>query len=265
METLTQLAPVRITADTWALPAWCPLPGMGVLPMNSFLIRGAQPTLVDAGPSPLADDLLAQLGTLVDLDDLRWIWLTHTDPDHVGAVDKLLAAAPRARVVTTFLGVGKMGLHRPLPPERPWLVNPGQRLDIGDRSLVALRPPVYDAPETIAAFDPTTRALFSADCFGALLHGPADTAGAVPAGDLRDGMLTWASIDAPWLEDLREDGYGRALEAVRRLEPTHVLGGHLPPAEGLVGRLLENLAAARGRPGFVGPDQAAVEALHHGG
>lgn len=39
-------------------------------------------------------------------------------------------------MITTFLGMGKMGLHG-LPVERVHLLNPGQRLAVGDRELVA--------------------------------------------------------------------------------------------------------------------------------
>lgn len=265
METLTQLDPIRVAPDTFALPAWCPIPGLGVLPMSSFLIRGAEPVLVDTGPGPLSAAFMERLAGLMDPADLRWVWLTHTDPDHVGALEAVLAAAPRARVVTTFLGVGKMSLHRPLPPERVYLLNPGQRLDVGDRSLLALRPPVYDAPETIAAFDARTRVLFAADTFGTLMDAPVETAAELPDTALRDGMLTWAAIDAPWLEQVDGVRFAAALGALRRLGPEVVLSAHLPPATGMIDTLLAHLAGARGQAPFVGPDQAAVEAMQAAG
>jgi flavorubredoxin len=259
MDTPTQLAPLEIAADTFVLPAYMPLPGMGVLPMSSFLIRGEHPVLVDTGPGPLADELVADLETLVDLDDLDWIWLTHTDPDHIGAVSRLLERAPNARVVTTFLGAGKMGLHTPIPPERTYLINPGQSLAVGDRELRALRPPVFDAPETIAPFDTRTGAFFAADCFGTLMAEPVPSADALTREALRDGMVTWASIDAPWLEMIDESRFDDALKTIARLEPSVVLGSHVPPATGMTERLIECLGAARGVTPFVGPDQAAVE------
>lgn len=261
MDIPTQLEPACVAPDTFALGAYFPIPGLGLLPMNAFLIRGAEPVLVDTGCGPLRDVFMERLAALIDLADLRWVWLTHTDPDHVGAVEAVLAAAPRARVVTNFLGVGKMDLHRPLPPDRVYLLNPGQRLDVGDRSLVALRPPVYDAPETTAAFDPRTRALFSADCFGCLVQAPAETAADLPDAALREGMLTWAGVDAPWLEHAEEAGFSASLAAVEHLAPEIILSAHLPPARGMAGTLLGHLAAARGRPPFVGPDQAAFEAM----
>ena len=41
------------------------------------------------------------------------------DRDHTGALMQLLAEAPNARVVTSFVSVGIMGVgNEPIPPER---------------------------------------------------------------------------------------------------------------------------------------------------
>lgn len=237
------LDPIEAAPDVFVLPAWFPLPGLGILPMSSFLIRGPRSVLIDSGPGMLSADLLDRLGALIDLEDLAYLWLTHTDPDHTGAVQPVLRAAPRAKVVTTFLGMGKMGLRDPLPTERVHLLSPGEALDLGGRQLHALRPPAYDAPETIGAFDPRTRTFFAADAFAALLDAPKDSAAAVPAARLREGMAAWAGIDTPWLALTGQERFARTLDAVRRLDARHVLSSHLPPASGLTGELLEHLAA----------------------
>ena len=258
------MAPTRTVApDTLALSAWLPVPGFGVLPVNAFLIRGAEPTLVDTGLSALREPFMTALRTAIDPAELRWIWITHMDPDHLGNLEAVLAEAPRARVVTTFLGMGKMGLHG-LPGERAHLLNPGQRLAAGDRELLAVVPPSFDAPETTGLLDTRTRALFSADCFGALMHEPADSAAAIAPGALRDGMVTWATVDAPWLDLVDTGRHDAALERIRRLDPALVLGGHLPPAAGMTATLLAHLAAARAAPPFEGPDHAALERLMEG-
>jgi glyoxylase-like metal-dependent hydrolase (beta-lactamase superfamily II) len=261
MNSITSSDPIQVAPDTFVFPSFFPLPGLGVLPVNSFLIRAKQPVLVDTGLAALSEDFVSRLGQLLDFADLRWVWLTHTDHDHIGAIEEVLAKAPNARVVTTYLGMGKMSLHSPLPPERVYLLNPGQELDVGDRKLFALRPPVYDAPETTALFDPMTRALFSADCFGALVQSPAESAAQLTPNDLREGMVTWASVDAPWLESINEDAFDRSVAALEKLAPRYVLGGHLPPAEDMSDKLAGYLRSARGVAPFVGPDQAAMEAM----
>jgi glyoxylase-like metal-dependent hydrolase (beta-lactamase superfamily II) len=261
MEAPTMMTPIRIGADTAVLPAYVPIPGMGVLPVNAFVIRAAQPVLVDTGLAALQEDFLSRLASVVALEDLRWIWLTHVDPDHVGAIERVLAAAPRARVVTTFLGMGKMGLHRPLPPERVYLLNPGQELDVGDRRLVAMRPPTFDAPETTGLLDSRTRVLFTSDCFGALLSSPAESAAEIPPAALRDGIVTWTTVDSPWLHGADAGLLAGALREFRDLDPAVVLSSHLPPAEGLTDSLLGHVEASRTATPFQGPDQAALVAM----
>ncbi len=248
-----------VTADTDLLPAYVPLPGLGLVPTNAFLIRAAEPVLVDAGVVAVADDFMRVLRSRIAVEDIRWLWLTHTDADHIGAVDAVLAEAPQAKVVTTYLGLGKMGLRRALPPERIYLLNPGQALDVGDRQLVAIRPPTFDAPETTALFDSRTKTLFSADSFGALLPSTYAEARAIPEKQLKDGVISWATIDAPWLPLVAADAFGATLKAVSDLAPASVLSSHLPPASGeLLAALLGYLDAARLAPRFVGPDQAAL-------
>jgi hypothetical protein len=249
-----------VAPDTEALLAYMPVPGYGVLPVNAFVIRAAEPVLVDTGLASLCTDFMAKLRSVVDPADLRWIWITHTDPDHVGNLEAVMTEAPAARVVTTYLGMGKMGLQQ-LPLDRVYLLNPGQCLNAGDRHLAAITPPTFDAPETTGLLDIKTRTLFSADCFGALMSEPADTASDIAADALREGCLTWSSVDAPWLPMVDTAELGRALDGIAALEATTVLSAHLPPAPGMTQTLLGYLAEARRTPRFVGPDQTALEQM----
>lgn len=253
-----------IDDDTELLGTWVPIPGLGTLAVNSFIIRAREPVLIDAGIVAMGEPWFATIAAAIDPSEIRWIWLTHTDADHVGALAALLEAAPHARVVTTFLGMAKLGLRAELTPERAWLVNPGQTLDVGDRKLVAVTPPTFDAPETTAVFDGKTRTLFSADCFGAVLSAAAESANDIGDADLDAGLGLWTSVDAPWLGGVRDDAYGAALRRFTALEPATVLSSHLPPAPGMISRLSASLDRARRAPPFVGPDQAALMASHPG-
>jgi len=122
-------------------------------------------------------------------------------------------------------------------------------------------PPCFDAPETIALFDHKTRYLFSADCFGALTEQPVETLNDIPVDALRDGCITWATVDAPWLHRVEPGLFQTSLNAIQLLNPEVILSAHLPPAEHMTQRLLGYLAEAHRAPVFVGPDQQALERM----
>ncbi len=231
-------------SDLWSvLPSWLPVPGMGGLPVNSFLFKGREPVLVDTGLGMLGDQFQLALTNEIDPEDLRWIWVSHMDPDHVGNLARVLEIAPNAKVVTNFLGMGKMNLAG-LDVSRVHLLNPGDCLELSDRTFVPVRPPYYDAPETIGFFDPKDRVFFAADAFGALLPDPVAEICEVSGETLRDGLVGWSSIDAPWLTAIDQQTLRRTLKSVERLDPEVVLSGHLPLARGGVETLTRHVANA---------------------
>jgi flavorubredoxin len=251
----------KVNSDIDILPSALPLPGLGIVPVNAFVLHAKQPVLIDTGLHQDHDAFMAALESVIDPSDLKWIWLTHPDQDHIGSLHTLVERYPNIRVITTYLGFGILSLSKPLPPDRVYFLNPGQSLDVGDRKLVCSRPPTFDSPATTSLFDTKSRCLFSSDSFGALLQAPAEEAYAIPAAALRDGQVLWATVDAPWLHKVDPSKFAETLKEIRALDPTVVLSAHLPPARAMLPRLLETLALTPGSAPFAGPDQAAFEAM----
>ena len=254
-----------LTRDVTVLQDAMEIPGLGVLPVNAFLLNGAQPMLVDTGLPQSREAFLAALGGLVDPADLRWIWISHPDRDHMGALYELIELAPQARIVTTYAGMGIASIDRPLPIDRVYLLNPGQQLDLGDRTLTCLRPPLFDSPVTTGFVDSATGTVFSSDCFGAPLPslelaGAADVS-EIPAADLEQGQRLWASVDSPWISWLDAGVFDASLAPWRALDPELLLCTHLPPATGRAGEFLDRVATLPGTAPFEGPDQEALEAI----
>jgi flavorubredoxin len=236
--------------------------GFGNLAINAFVIHASEPVLVDTGAVVESDEFVTTLRSVIDPEDLRWIWLTHTDFDHIGSLHRLLEMNERLRVVTSFLGVGIMSLAAPLPMDGVYLVNPGQMVDVGDRTLTAVRPPAFDNPITTGLRDDRTGILFSSDCFGALLDEVPECAEDLSDEALREGQVFWATVDSSWLHKVDRAVFASELDRLRALEPTMVLSSHLPAAQGSsIERLLGALAAVPDAPAFVGPDQAALELM----
>ncbi|MFW6090238.1 MAG: MBL fold metallo-hydrolase [Actinomycetota bacterium] len=257
--------PFAATRDVHVIPTLWPVPNVGFLPMNAFLIRAQEPVLVDTGAGVLSDQFIDALSSIIDLNELRWIWLTHEDRDHTGSLSRLLEEVPHARVIADFFAIGRMMPDQPFPLHRLHAVTPGDRVTVGDRDLVTVRPPVFDSPSTTGVLDDSSGALFSSDCFGSPLP-TYDEAAVRSIADLdprtvSQGQAGWATADSPWVLSVDRQIFARSLDQVRRLEPTAVFSSHLPPAHSQTEALLTNLAAAPDAEPPRGTTQAELEAL----
>jgi len=254
-------SPRRVTEDIHVLPSYFPMPGFGLVPVNAFVLKAMQPVLIDTGLHQDGADFMNGLRSVIDPSDLRWLWLTHPDQDHVGSLRTLMQEVPHLRLVTTFLGYGILSLFEQIPLDRVYLLNPGESLDVGDRRLTAYKPPTFDNPATTGFYDSKSGALFSSDCFGALVNAPADEAEAIGADELRRGQVLWTSIDSPWLHKVDQRKFAAELGVVREMDPKVVLSSHLPPASSLTQTFLSSLASVPDAQPFVGPNQAALEMM----
>lgn len=253
----------KLTPDVTLLSDHTEIPGIGFLPINSFVIHAEEPVVVDTGLSRPDRDFLADLAEVIDPADVRWIWLTHPDRDHTGGLWQLLEAAPNARLVTTFLGVGILSLQWQVPMDRVHLLNPGQSLNVGDRKLTGYRPPLFDNPATVGFLDSSSGAFFSSDCFGGPMASPEIASGpdAAAATDLESAMLLWSAVDSPWVHTVDPVKFRATIDPIRALNPSGIFSTHLPPAIGMNDTLFRHVTAAPDGPAFVGPDQAVLEAI----
>lgn len=214
------------------LPANFPIPGIGVLPINAYVLRAEEPVLIDTGVGVDQADFVDAVSSIIDLPALKWVWLTHDDADHTGNIARIFELAPNARLVTNAFSAMRMATWWQVPLDRVHAIRPGDTVDLGDRTLRAVPPPVYDSPLSIGAVDESTGALFSVDAFGALLPEPTENVADVPPEALAGGMVGWALSDSPWVHMVDRQQFSGALDRVRNLQPTHVFSSHLPAASG---------------------------------
>src|SRR3954451_3561247 len=99
---------VQRLGDITALSDKAEIPGFGVLPVNAFVLHAEQPMLIDTGMPVSRAEFHYALGSAIDIADIRSIWLSHPDRDHMGALFDVLAAAPAARLVKTSSAVGSI-------------------------------------------------------------------------------------------------------------------------------------------------------------
>lgn len=249
-------SPYQASSDVHVLPTTLPLGPDGVVTVNGFVLNAEEPVLVDTGIAQDTEEFLQVVDTVVGLDRLRWIWLTHDDADHTGSIRRVLAAAPQATLVTHAMNAMRMSTWWPVPLERVHAIRPGDRLHVGDRTLRAVAPPLYDNPMSVGFLDEAEGGLFCVDSFGAVIPEPTQDAGQIPHDALAGGMLAWSVMDSPWSTMMDRAKFEPVLDGVRRLQPSQIFSAHLPAASGAsIGRFLDVLATA--------PDADMIPAPSH--
>lgn len=253
--------PIRIADDTFALPSTMAIPGVGLLNVAPLVIRGSEPVLVDTGPPIQRDEYLAAVFSLVEPEEVRWIFLSHDDRDHSGNLIPLLERCPNARLLTTFVGVGRMGEEWTLPLNRVVLVNDGESFSVGDRTLTAIRPPFFDCPGTRGLWDSSTGLYYSVDSFGAPTPVACEEVGDVPEDAYQVGFDWFNRINHPWHEMTDPTKVATAIDRIRRLDATVIASYHGPVARNRSEQLCDMLAAIPAMQPLSLPTQADLEAM----
>jgi flavorubredoxin len=196
--------------------------------VNSLVVLAQQPAIIDTCYPPLAEAFLSALQSLIDPVSVAYVGITHADPDHTGALVALLELASNAKVLTNEMGRGKLMGDFGLPTERFQLVNPGDSVDLGDRTLTAHWVPLFDQPETMGFFDERTRVLYSSDCFGAVIPAPVGFADEVETTDYREGFLYWNQSNHHWVHLADPAKFATEVNAIRQLDPRAIVSSHGP-------------------------------------
>ncbi|MEA2826957.1 MAG: hypothetical protein QOG43_1396 [Actinomycetota bacterium] len=261
--TLSMEDPILVAEDTWVLPTPFPLP-LGILYINTMVIKGAEPVLVDTGAPVFREEYLSRAFNLVDPEDVKWIFLSHDDRDHSGNLMQVLDLCPNARLVTNFTGIGRMGEEWDLPLHRVLIANNGDRFDVGDRELVAIRPPFFDSPATRGLWDTRTGLYFGADAFGAVIPESCTDARDVDPDTYRDGFNWFNRANHPWHVLTDPAKIEAEVDIIRRLDPKVLVSTHGPVARDISQQLCDMLAAVSTMDPLPMPDQAFLDLLLSG-
>ncbi len=226
--------PTKVAADTWVIHSVQEALGQPLFVyLNSMVILGAEPMIVDTGTIANREQWLEDVFSLVEPEDVRWIFLSHDDVDHTGNLDQVMDACPNAKLVCNWAMVERHTNCFEFPLARCRWIMDGDTLDIGDRQLLARRPPVYDSPTTRGLFDPTTGVYWSVDTFATPLPDP-DLGVADLDPEFWDFGLALFALGAvsPWLSLVDGDKYAAYVDQTQGLDIKTVAACHSPVIEG---------------------------------
>jgi flavorubredoxin len=131
---------------------------------NQYLIDDEQPLLFHTGPRAMFSMVAEAIESITPLAGLRWITFGHIEADECGAMNNLLAAAPRSEVAHG--GLGCMVSLNDLADRPPVALQDGQTIELGRHRVRHIDTPhVPHAWEARVLYEETTGTLLCGDLF----------------------------------------------------------------------------------------------------
>ena len=131
---------------------------------NAYLVKGSDKTaLLDTVEPHMVEELMGQLE---GFDKIDYIVSHHAEQDHSGAIPRVLEKFPKARVVTNPKAKEMLLDLLRIPEESFLVVEDGEKLSLGNKTLQFFYTPWVHWPETMVTYLAEDRILFSCDFFG---------------------------------------------------------------------------------------------------
>jgi len=133
---------------------------------NSYLLKTSEKTvLFETAKLKFFDEYLEELNQLVNISDIDYIVVNHTEPDHAGSIEKLIDMNPNIKIVGTQVALGflKNIVNRDF---YSIAVKENDTLDLGDKTLRFMCLPNLHWPDTMYTYIEEDKTLLTCDSFG---------------------------------------------------------------------------------------------------
>jgi len=133
---------------------------------NAYFINADKKAVVDVVKEKFFSIFEAKLRQVCQPEQIAYIFVSHTEPDHSGGLKRLLKIAPHATVVASNAAI--MNLKEQLNmPFQYITANDGLVTDLGNKKITTLCAPNLHWPDTGFYYLQEDKVLFSCDAFGA--------------------------------------------------------------------------------------------------
>lgn len=134
---------------------------------NSYVVKGSEKTAIfETVKEKTFDQYLERLKSLnINLEEIAYIVIEHTEPDHAGSVAKLLDFAPNAKIVGSAPAIRflKQIANRPF---EEIIVKHNDTLSLGNKTLRFVEAPFLHWPDSIYTYVEEDHVLMTCDSFG---------------------------------------------------------------------------------------------------
>ncbi len=133
---------------------------------NSYFIEAEKKAIIDTAKETFFDAYLEKLQNVCPENDLSYIIVNHTEPDHSGSLNKLLDIFPDVTIIGSGNTIRYLSdiLNRDF---KSLTVKDGDTLDLGNKTLRFIGAPNLHWPDTIYTYLEEDKILFTTDSFGA--------------------------------------------------------------------------------------------------
>jgi flavorubredoxin len=132
---------------------------------NAYLIKDEKTALIDTVDPSKEHELIANLKEL-GIDSIDYVIPNHAEQDHSGTIPRVLELYPNAKVVTNPKCRDFLKDLLLIPDERFEVVNDGDTLSLGNKTLEFIIAPWVHWPETMLTYLREEKVLFTCDLFG---------------------------------------------------------------------------------------------------
>lgn len=170
---------------------------------NAYLIVDDKVVLVDTVKHYLFEEMLGRIREIVDPSKIDILVSNHTEMDHSGSLEKMVALNPNAAVVCSPNGEKNLRRHF----KKDWnfkVVKTGDTIKIGKRTLAFQLLPMIHWPDSMATFIPEDKLLLPNDAFGQHIASAERFDDQLDWGILREEAAKyWANIVLPYSDQVR--------------------------------------------------------------
>jgi flavorubredoxin len=133
---------------------------------NSYFINAEKKAIVEVAKEKFSKTFFGKLREVTDPEDIQYIILDHTEPDHSGSLRLLLDMAPSATVVGSGNAIRYLEdiVNKPF---KSLVVKDGDTLDLGNKTLRFFSAPNLHWPDSMLTLLVEDKVLFTCDVFGA--------------------------------------------------------------------------------------------------
>ena len=192
---------------------------------NSYILKSDDKVvLFETAKFKFFDSYLESLKQIVDINNIDYIVVNHTEPDHAGSVEKLIEINPNIKIIGSKVAINflKNIVNRDF---YSLAVNDNDTLKIGEKTLRFISVPHLHWPDTMYTYIEEDKTLITCDSFGShyclddvVLSKLTDN-----EGYMRATKYYFDNIIGPFKADML-----KALDKIKDLDVDMICTGHGP-------------------------------------